>query len=217
VLGDPTAVERFVRAACERLNATLTTERGHLLLSTDPLPQPIQERIAALLPQARKGRDVTVLPLTFADTGPQGLERIGRNHPLTAALAEYLLESALTPEANAELAARCGLIRTSTVTKRTVLLLLRVRMLIKNRQETPSLAEELVVCGYTRSGGAVQWLDEGAALGLLQTANPTDIVTLDERTLGLQSALTQISRLTDALATGTDDRRAQPWGSNHHD
>jgi superfamily II DNA or RNA helicase len=199
VLGDPAAVERFVRAACERLNATLTIERGHLLLSTGPLPQPIQERIGSLLPQARKGRDVTMLPLTFGDTGPQGVERIGRNHPLTAALAEYLLESALTPEASTELAARCGLIRTSAVTKRTVLLLLRVRMLIKNRQETPNLAEELVVCGYTRSSGTVQWLDEAEALGLLQTASPATNITPDERVLGLQSALTQINSLTDEL------------------
>jgi hypothetical protein len=170
------------------------------LLSTDPLPQPVRERIAALLPERRKGRDVTALPLTFADTAPQGVEQIGRNHPLTAALAEYMLEVALTPETNAALAARCGLIRTAAVAKRTVLLLLRVRMLIKSaRLEAPALAEELVLCGYTRSAGAAQWLDEPAALGLLQQARPAANVTPDERALGLQSALAQLGSLTDEL------------------
>ena len=209
VLGDPAAVERFVRAACERLGATLTSEREHLLLSIEPLPQPVKERIVGLLPQGRKGRDATLLPLTFAETGPQGVERIGRNHPLTAALAEYLLEIALTPESDTALAARCGVIRTSTVSRRTVLLLLRVRMLIKHRQETPGLAEELVVCGYTRSGGSVQWLDGATALALLQTASPAGNVTPDERTLGLQSAQDQIANLTDALNAIAQNRAAR--------
>ncbi len=208
-LGDPAAVERFVRAACERMGATLTPQRDHLLLSTDPLPQPVRERIATLLPQSRNGRDRTLLPLTFADSAPQGVEQISRNHALTAALAEYMLELALTPEANAVLAARCGLIRTSTVAKRTVLLLLRVRMLIKaTRQATPGLAEELVVCGYTR-GNPVQWLDEPAALELLQQARPSINITADERTLAIQSALAQIADIAgdlDAIAQSRAER-----------
>ncbi len=199
VLGDPAAVERFVRAACERLGATLSTERGHLLLATGPLPQPIRERIATLMPAARKSGEPLVLPLTFADTAPQGVEQIGRNHPLTAALADYLLESTLTSEADPALAARCGLIRTGAVMKRTVLILLRVRMLIESKHKTPSLAEELVVCGYTRAGGVVQWFAEAEAVRLLQTADPAANITLDERTLGIESALGQIAGLTDEL------------------
>jgi hypothetical protein len=141
-----------------------------------------------------------MLRIAFDEPAPQGVELIGRNHPLTTALADYLLETALTPENGTPLAARCGLIRTAGVPKRTVLLLLRVRMLIESaRQAAPTLAEELVVIGYTRSAGTIQWLEEPAAQELLATAQPSANVTHDERSLGLQSALEQLGGQGDAL------------------
>ncbi len=76
--------------------------------------------------------------ITFDEvTAPQGAELIGRNHLLTTALADYLLETALAPEHDTPLAARCGLARTGAVARRTVLLLLRVRMLIEHAPGRP--------------------------------------------------------------------------------
>ncbi len=63
--------------------------------------------------------------------------------------------------------------------------------------------------GYTRSGGAIQWLDEPAALELLASAKPAANVTRDERTLGLQSALDQLGGLGDALNEIAEQRAAR--------
>lgn len=223
-LGDPADVERFVRAACERLGATLVhskatknakehqanAHRGVFLLDTRQLPQPVQERVASLLPRNRKHQEPALLPITFADPAAQGVEQIGRNHPLTAALADYTLAQALTPATDPVVATRSGLVRTNAVARRTVLLLLRVRMLIKSaKQATPTLAEELVVCGYSRSAGTVQWLDEAAALALLHTTTPSANVSVDERVAGLESALAQIDGLSEALNTLAHERASR--------
>jgi superfamily II DNA or RNA helicase len=210
VLGDAGAVRHFIHEACARFGAPLQQERTYLALPIGPLPQAIKERIAPLLPRRTKGTDPETLRIAFDEPAAQGIEVVGRNHPLTTALADYLLETALTPENGTPLAARCGLIRTAAVAKRTVLLLLRVRMLIESpRQATPTLAEELVVVGYTRSGGGIQWLDEPAALELLATAKPAANVTRDERVLGLQSALEQLGGMLEALDRIAEERAAR--------
>jgi len=210
VLGDAAAVRRFVHEACARFGAPLREERKQLLLPLGPLPQAIKERLAPLLPRQPKGAQPDMLRIAFDEPAPQGVEIVGRNHPLTTALADYLLETALTPENGTPLAARCGLVRTGAVPKRTVLLLLRVRMLIESpRQAAPTLAEELVVVGYTRSGGVVQWLEEPAALELLATAQPSANVSRDERTLGVQSALEQLGGLGNALNNIAEQRTAR--------
>ncbi|HJZ48672.1 MAG TPA: helicase-related protein [Roseiflexaceae bacterium] len=210
VLGDAAAVQRFVHEACARFGAPLRAERKHLLLPLGPLPQTIRERLAPLLPRQPKGAEADLLRLVFDEPALQGVELIGRNHPLTTALADYLLETALTPESGTPLAARCGLVRTAAVARRTVLLLLRVRMLIESpRQAAQTLAEELVVVGYTRGGGVVQWLDEPAALELLATAQPSANVTRDERSLGVQSALDQLGGMGDALNDIAQQRAAR--------
>jgi hypothetical protein len=92
---------------------------------------------------------------------------------------------------------------------------LRVRMLIEStRQAAPTLAEELVVIGYTRSVGAIQWLDEPAALELLASAQPAANVTRDERALGVQSALDQLGGLGGALNEIAEQRAA--WLRESH-
>jgi superfamily II DNA or RNA helicase len=217
VLGDPATVERFVRGACDRLGATLTTRRlphGRdgagaevWALPLGPLPPVVRERLLPLLPKPAKGREADALLLQFDGPAPLGVEIVGRNHPLSAALADHLLEVALTPERELPIASRCGLIRTEAVSKRTVLLLLRVRMLIQTaKQSAPSLAEELVLCGYTRSGGALNWLDEAAALALFEQAQPAASVTGDERVAGILSALDQLEGAREGLEAVAEAR-----------
>jgi superfamily II DNA or RNA helicase len=196
VLGDPTTVERFVRRACERLGAPLQaagTDTFSLPLS--PLPQPVQERMSHLA-DGKSG----LIRLSFASPAPVGVESVGRNHPLTAALADYLLETALTPGDGAPSAARCSVVKTKRVQKRTVLLLLRVRMLIeRTKSATPGLAEELVVCGYSGKPSNDAWLDDTLALELLEHALPDANVAADERTFAVERALEQIAATPERL------------------
>jgi superfamily II DNA or RNA helicase len=235
VLGDPTTVERFVRGACERLGAPLVRMPSSSVdgrtaatwqINLKALPDPIRERLeldrGAMRRSARKRnqRDTGVPQVMFDSPAPEGVSSVGRNHPLTAALADYLLETALAPEGSPPPATRCGLIRTSAVARRTTLLLLRVRMLIETakRQTSdaspPLLAEELVVCGFTGKSSAPQWLDEPAALALFEQARPATNVTLEERTLSIQSVLDQLGAIGSEL-NATAERRAERLKEAH--
>lgn len=221
VLGEPAAVEAFVRSACERLGAPLVQHKGPkdtkarsesadlrdlrvFVVNLLQLPLPVRERVAHL---ADKRDEIT---LTFEVTAPAGVEHVGRNHPFVVALADHVLESALTPGDDRPLAARSGLIITDAVARTTVLLLLRIRALIESpRQAAPALAEELVVTGYTREGGAIHWLAEPAALALLQRAEPRENVSADERRQGIAEALGQLAGLARDLQAIADNRAAR--------
>ncbi len=208
VLGDAATVARFVRGACERLGAPLTPHQGGYLLSLPMLPPLVRERVSGVFaprPGASAPDEVT---LAFATPAPDGVVHIGRNHALTAALADYLLETALTTtEGEPPPAARCGLLRSGAVAKRTTLLLLRVRMLLQPaQQKVPMLAEELVVVGYQGRPGAVTWLDEADALALLEQAQPSANITEAERTMGLQRALEHVPALADDINRVAQER-----------
>ncbi|MFV9504662.1 MAG: helicase-related protein [Oscillochloridaceae bacterium umkhey_bin13] len=221
VLGDAAAVERFVMAACERLGAQLIHHKGTKDTKAEPgaaasaaalfalpfsaLPSLIQERVTHLVASKQ-----TTLLVRFADPAPEGVESLGRNHPLVVALADYLLETALAPDGAAPIAARSGVIRSRAVPKRTRLLLLRVRMLIESvRQRTPVLAEELVVVGFSGQPTSPVWLSQSDALALLEHAQAAANLTRDERTLALNAALAELPGLAGDLASIADARAAQ--------
>ena len=241
VLGDAASIERFVVAACERLGATLseltTKAQRHkgpngsasplwlrvFVVHLSQLPIPVRERVAQL---AGKSGELVV---SFADPAPEGVESLGRNHPLVVALADYLMETALAPDGNNEsapVAARSGVVRTRAVQKRTRLLLLRVRMLIESaRQRAPVLAEELVVVGFSGQSVAPAWLQQPDALALLEQAQAATNLTADERTIALSSARAELPALGDELGRVAEERalhlreshmrvRAQTGGGN---
>jgi superfamily II DNA or RNA helicase len=171
VLGDPAAVERFVRAASERLNAPLQSTKGGWLLNPTPLPLAVRERVAAVKP----------LKVTFQTPPPEDVVYVGRNHPLTTALSEYLLEEAMAGVDSAP-ASRSGVTRTAAVSRRTTLLLLRIRYLLEEKQRTtPSLAEEVVVWGFRGRPEALEPLEIADAVRLLETVEPTGNVMPEEK------------------------------------
>lgn len=137
ILGDEQDVERFVRAACERLNSSLIKKKQGWLL-----PSPPQCLKAVLGDKQRL--------VSFTTPTPEGVEYVGRNHPLVEGLARHLLEEALDNTSNPA-AARCGFTVTDAVDQRTILLLLRLRHLLKTPQHQSLLAEECLVAGFTGS------------------------------------------------------------------
>jgi len=85
VLGDTQAVERFVLAACQRLGAPLQRRGDIWRLDAQLLPQALRERLG----------ERSEWRIAFTSPPPEGAVYVGRNHPLTAALAECLLDAAL--------------------------------------------------------------------------------------------------------------------------
>ncbi|RUT01602.1 hypothetical protein DSM106972_066990 [Dulcicalothrix desertica PCC 7102] len=157
ILGSQEDVFIFVKSACEKLNCSLIDKKkGKWLLPSIP----------AFL-QSSLGEKP--LLLTFVHPAPEGIEYIGRNHPLVEALARHILEDALVNQDN-PIAARCGYTVTDAVEKRTTLLLVRLRHLLRSTKNQTLLAEECAVIGFTGAPSQPKWLEPEIANELLKQA-----------------------------------------------
>jgi len=161
VLGDADDVERFVAAACARLNAPLEPRERHgWRILPQHLPQTLRERLA-------DEGIAKPLAIDFHYPPADGTRFIHRSHPLVGLLADYLLEGALSGEA--PLAARAAATVTADVDTVATLYLLRLRHhleLTRRGQTRQLMAEEAVIIGV-RGRTHPQWLTEEEAAPLL--------------------------------------------------
>ncbi|MBK8985345.1 MAG: DEAD/DEAH box helicase family protein [Chloroflexi bacterium] len=197
VLGHPDDVARFLVAASQRLGFGFRQVRSpHARVTVYHLNPGTLPQTVAL----RLNHVPDPWPITFASPTPEGLSYIGRNHPLVEGLAEYLLDMAFYPVGDSSPAARTGVIRTDQVSTMTTLLLLRLRFLQYERgNDTPTLAEETVIWGFTGWFPALVPLSPEAAQSLLDTAVPTGNVSLNEKQEILTDLLNQWQNLQPHL------------------
>lgn len=135
-MGDRRVVENFFRSALEALGATLT-ERS------DALEFRLPENFPSALLDALDVQPDKPYRVRFELPVSEKERYLHRTHPIIEALASYVLESALEEPAQS-LAARCGVIRTRQVDRRTPLLLLRLRFKLE-WQSRVDLVEDLAV------------------------------------------------------------------------
>lgn len=127
----------------------------------------------------------------------EGQLYLTRTHPLVESLAAYVMNTALdaTEAENAQpRARRAGAIRTTTVQRRTTLLLVRFRYHLITRtqdEERQLLAEDSLTLAFEGSPDNAVWLDQDAAEALLQ-AKP------DENTLP-QDAEVYVGRVVEGF------------------
>lgn len=118
---------------------------------------------------------------------------LSRTHPFVEGLATYTMDTALDPLLEG-VAKRAGVMRTRSVPKRTVLLLLRFRYHLIHRQgreETPLLAEECAVMAFRGRVPQLEWLSQEEAEPLLQAVPDSNIAP--------QQAADQVQRVLDDL------------------
>jgi superfamily II DNA or RNA helicase len=185
ILGDEQDVERFVRSACERLNSTLVKKKQGWLLQSPP--QCVKSRLG----------DKPRL-ISFTSPTPEGVEYVGRNHPLVEELARHLLEEALENSKD-PVAARCGFTVTSAVKKRTTLLLLQLRHLLEGGKDQSLLAEECLVAGFTGPPSDPIWLEPEEAQNLLQQVEPTGDRPIGMKRMEISELLERMDELQDEL------------------
>jgi len=202
ILGNERDVERFVQSACSRLNFGLIQKRQGWLLPTPP------EFLQPLL--GNKSR-----LLTFTTPAPEGVEYVGRNHPLVEGLARYILEDALE-NVKDPIAARCGFTTTDVVQKRTTLLLLRLRHLLDSPKYQTLLAEECAIVGFTSSPSNPIWLSPQEATSLLQQATPVGDVPQAIKQMELQELLNRITELEPDLKLFAEVRSHELAQSHRH-
>ncbi len=178
VLGKPEDVARFLLETSQRLGFGLRrVERRQQAEIYHLNPQTLPSVVAL-----RLGNVPDPWPISFDSPTPEGVNYIGRNHPLVEGLAEYIVDLAFHPADGTAPAARTGVIRTAQVSQRTTLLLLRLRYLQHEEgSETPALAEEVVTWGFSGWPGAIAPLSLDAAQALLDAARPTGNVSTGEK------------------------------------
>jgi hypothetical protein len=157
---------------------------------------------------------------TIAFTTPvaEGVEYVGRNHPLVEGLARYLLEDALD-KLDEPTAARCGLVVTDGVEKRTTLLLLRLRHILEDKRQATDaqqlLAEECLIVGFTGSPAAPLWIEDSIALSLLQSVEPVADKPIGYKRAEVQELLARLDELKDDLEL-IAKVRAKSLAQSHH-
>ncbi|MFP4063382.1 MAG: helicase-related protein, partial [Halochromatium sp.] len=138
LLGSPADVRRFIEQAMSRFGVPLEPRKSVLLAHVHALDAGLKERLA--------DRDLThSIWLATAEPAPAGSALLTRTHPLTATLAEALVEASLEPETLLGLGiGRVGAWPTPAVEKPTRLALLRIRykLSVHSRKERLLLAEE---------------------------------------------------------------------------
>ena len=185
ILGNESDIERFVLTTCARLNHSLVKQKqGWLLQNIPTCVKPILGDKPRLL--------------TFTTPPPEGVEYVGRNHPLVEGLARYVLEDALENGQN-PVAARCGFTVTTAVEKRTTLLMLRLRHLLASTKGQDLLAEECLVAGFTGPPSAPLWLEPEEAAQLLHQAEPTGDIPLVRKRLEIEELLGRLDGLQEEL------------------
>ena len=139
---------------------------------------------------------------------PPGTAYLDRTDPNVAAIARYVLESALDPSMPPMLrpARRCGVMRTSAVARRTTLLLVRFRMHVElpgrdDRRQV--VAEDAQVLAYRGRADEAEWLSAAEVQALL-AAEPSGNVPPDQAIDFAERAVADVAGLLGHLDSTAD-------------
>jgi superfamily II DNA or RNA helicase len=170
LLGSPADAKTFVERAMSRFGVPLEPRKTLLVAHVHALEAGLKERLT------QRGLSGSVR-LAMVEPAPSGTALLTRTHPLTATLAEALVEASLDPEALSGLGiGRVGAWSTLAVQQMTRVALLRVRfkLTVHARKERLLLAEEAALVAL--QGGKIVASGE-AARALLNTPATSDLAS----------------------------------------
>jgi hypothetical protein len=170
LLGSPEDAKVFIERAMSRFGVPLEPRKTLLVAHVHALEAGLKERLT------QRGLSGSVR-LAMVEPAPSGTALLTRTHPLTASLAEALVEASLDPEALSGLGiGRVGAWPTSAVQQMTRVALLRIRfkLTVHARKERLLLAEEAALVAL--KGGKVVASGE-AARALLNTPATSDLAS----------------------------------------
>ncbi len=182
LLGSPAEARLFVERAMARFGVPLETRKTVLLAHVDALDAGLRGRL--------KEHDlIGSVRLATIEPAPSGTALLTRTHPLTATLAEALVEASLDPESLSSLGiGRVGAWPTAAVQQVTHLALLRIRfkLTVHARKERLLLAEEAALVAI--QGGRIvavgensrEWLSTPATSDLALVARDRFIARAKE-------------------------------------
>jgi superfamily II DNA or RNA helicase len=200
-LGSNDEVAGFAAESLRALHADVTSRNGGFTVRTAPLPIGLRD---AFTPGHRE-------PLPFHAGLPVPVRdaHLDRTDPNVAAVARYVLESALDAAIPADLrpARRCGVMRTSLVQRRTTILLTRFRMHVSlpGRDDQRQLvAEDAQVLAFRGRAAKPDWLADDPVRALL-AATPSGNVPPDQAVDFVERAIADLPALRAHLDQVADD------------
>ncbi len=199
-IGDVKSVERFVVDALRLLGVQVDPKQAGYRIN----PTNIPERLRDLL------TDKNEVFVSFKSPTPHGFRYIGRNHPFTEHLSQYMINAALQAEGIRP--ARAAVLRSSAVTQKTVLFQLRVRNVIAEQPSNKEIvAEEMWLWGFEGDINVPKLLVEKAAMDILMNFKATQNMEPEEQNYWLTEEMAWINdetvfrQHTDQEALGRAD------------
>lgn len=202
LLGSPDDARLFVERAMSRFGVPLEKKRSLYIAHVHALQESLREKLG------QRGL-VKSVKLATAEPAPSGTSLLTRTHPLTASLAESLVEASLDQEALPDLGiGRVGAWPTPAVSAMTRVVLLRIRykLTIHARREKLLLAEEAALIAL--QGDRIVASND-AAREMLNTPATADLAPIarDRMTNAAKSELPEL--LVGPLATFVNERAAE--------
>jgi len=156
-IGSNVDVETFTREAFSAHGAVVSQlHRGTIQVDPTEAPQALRDTVMG--GSGYRFRARFELPVVDDE------RYLSRTHPIVEGLATYVMDTALDPSAES-IARRCGVIRTSRVSRRTTLLLVRIRFHIimqQGKEERALLAEDCQILAFTGSPANAEWISDNA-------------------------------------------------------
>lgn len=207
LLGSPADARVFIERAMSRFGVPLEPRKTLLVAHVHALEAGLKERLAQ--------RNLSgSIRLAMVEPAPSGTALLTRTHPLTATLAEALVEASLDPEALSGLGiGRVGAWPTSAVQQMTRVALLRIRfkLTVHARKERLLLAEEAALVAL--QGNKVIASGE-AARALLNTPAASDLA-LSARDRFIGKAKEDLPSLLDGPLADFVKTRAEELMQDH--
>lgn len=161
-IGDVNTVEQFVVQSLRFIGVQVDeVSHGYKIFTTN-----IPQRLRDLLTSKNE------IQISFKSPTLPKYQYLGRNHPFTEQLSQHIINTALHGYGNS--AARAAVLRSSSITEKTVLFQFRVRNVIAEQPNNKEIvAEEMWLWGFEGELKRKKFIDKDKGLDLLMETKPT--------------------------------------------
>lgn len=207
LLGSPDDARQFVERAMSRFGVPLEKKRSLYIAHVHALQESLREKLG------QRGLRKSVR-LATTEPAPSGTTLLTRTHPLTASLAESLIEASLDQESLPDLGiGRVGAWPTPAVSAMTrhVLLRIRYKLTIHSRKERLLLAEEAALVAI--QGNSIVATGD-AAREMLNTPATADLAQIARDRL-VNNAKSDLPALIDGPLASFVKKRAEDLVEDH--
>jgi len=182
-IGSGQNLEIFIKESLQSLGTVVLQKNKHIEFTLSETPRALRDAMGCM----------DNLKVRFNQPGAHGVIQLTRTHPITEGIANYVMDTALDSKING-IAKRAGVVRSKSISQRTVLFLIRYRYDIitsKNRVDSSQLVEECFLIAFSGSGDNITWLTEGECIALLDTG-PDENIAPEQATFFVQRVIDSI-------------------------